>query len=331
MGYRRSFQKTIRVDYDYPATEHGGSGSTYETIYVDVYVDTDPFDSSIEDMKREVDTLTGSVIATEGAQVASIHENSRKIGNTIISGFFKTVRSDISQQIAELKIKSEALLVQLNELAKRTHDKKRQMEVDYQRISSRYAKIFEELNHELENRIHSIDEPVFTFTRKTDEIGSTSQKMVAVPSVTAGENARLHSMITSALAKRQALETISKAHRFLEAQYKTDRHIKHCLMPGGENSGIVAPYCFMESVSSPGVVDAKIYPSIPLKNVDSSSLLKLSKNVDTSRDNSKETMERIEPFFNSEVATIFTSDNEQHDQRVATLTKQLFNNFITHK
>ena len=203
MSYTRHFSKTITVHYSgsvsYPASQSGGtksySGSTKETIHFNVTVDTDPFDESGEHQKDGVDLLTGSVAATEAAQVSSIRENSARIGQTIISGFFKTVKSDISQQITELRTRTDALLVQLNELAKRCNDKRRQMGVDYQRISSRYSKIFDDLNKELDNRIHSIDEPVFRLTRQTDDIGSGAEKLVAAAAVSAGENARVHAGI----------------------------------------------------------------------------------------------------------------------------------------
>ena len=132
MSYTRHFSKTITVHYSgsvsYPASQSGGtksySGSTKETIHFNVTVDTDPFDESVEHMKDGVDLLTGSVAATEAAQVSSIRENSARIGQTIISGFFKTVKSDISQQITELRTRTDALLVQLNELAKRCNVKR---------------------------------------------------------------------------------------------------------------------------------------------------------------------------------------------------------------
>ena len=99
MSYTRRFSRNITVHYSgnvsYPPSQHGGtkyySGSTTETVYFDVTVDTDPFDKEVHEMKGHVDLLTGSVVATEAAHVNSIDEKSRQIGDTIIRGFFKTV------------------------------------------------------------------------------------------------------------------------------------------------------------------------------------------------------------------------------------------------
>ena len=111
MSYSRSFTKRIAVHYSgsvsYPASQSGGrvsySGTQYENVVVNINVDTDSFDSSVKQCNNSVGVLTGAVVATEGAQVLSIKKNAQKIGQTIIDGFFKTVRSEISQQIMELK------------------------------------------------------------------------------------------------------------------------------------------------------------------------------------------------------------------------------------
>ena len=336
MSYTRRFTKSFPVSTTTKVVTNDDVGKVlrladnyYEDVEFVVTVDTDPFDDSVDDMKRDVDVLTGAVVATEEAQVLSIHENSRKIGNTIISGFFKTVKSDISQQIAELEIKNKSLLLQLNELSKRCHDKQRAMSVDYNRICSRYTQLFEDLNKELENRVHSLDEPVFTFARKADALGKEPDKMVAVPAVSAGENARVHAKIAAALAKKQALETIGKAHKFLDVQYRTDKLIKHVLHPAGKNGDIDAPVCIVDTVTGPGMITTNAYKSKPLEKVDPNYLIERTRGLN----GQSVDKEKVEPYFNSEVASILNegNPNQQHKERVANLTKQMFLNFINQK
>ena len=80
MSYTRRFSKNITVHYSgsvsYGPSQSGGSksysGTVTETVYFDVHVDTDPFDEEVHKMKDHVDLLTGSVVATEAAHVASI-------------------------------------------------------------------------------------------------------------------------------------------------------------------------------------------------------------------------------------------------------------------
>ncbi|MDE7414523.1 MAG: hypothetical protein K2N05_12160 [Muribaculaceae bacterium] len=335
MSYTRRFSKTITVRYSgtvtYPPSKTGGvshySGSAHETVNFDVHVNTEPFDYEVGEMKDRVDLLTGSVVATEAAHVNSIRETTKKIGDTIIAGFFKTVKSDISQQIAQLKITSETLLMQMNKLAQRCRDKKRQMSVDYQRISDRYVKIFTDLNKELENRIYSIDEPVFHASRLIDGVESLEGKedAVATVSVSSGENAHVHSMLAANLAKKQAIDAIEKGKRFLNVQYATDTVIEKCLMPEAKGSMLSTPFCLMEATRTGGATDREIFASPLLKNIDNNTLGNGidAKGWDGSID--EDSVKAISDYFNQEVAAEREKVRTDHDQRVADLTSRLFN------
>ena len=335
MSYTRRFTKTISVHYSgsvsYPPSQSGGSasysGTTYEKVVFDVTVDTDPFDSEVESMKHRVDLLTGSVVATESAHVAVINESSRRVGDTIIAGFFKTVKSDISQQIAELKIRSESLLLQLNKLAGRCRDKMRQMSVDYQRISDRYGKIFTDLNQELENRVYSIDEPVFRVSRTLDEIGSLPEKddTVATVSVSAGENAHVHSMIAANIAKRRAAEAIEKGHRFLQVQKQTDHIINRCLLSERKGELLSAPYCVMETVTEKGRSDREIHVSPLLDKISKEKLFHELDNIGWESKVNEEADRAITDYFNREAAEQRLQATDEHQGRVAELTMKLFN------
>ena len=140
MSYTRNYRERIAVNYSgsvsyrYPASQNGGSGTAhysgteYEEVDVNINVDTNPFDNSVENCNRNVNLLTGAVVATEAAQIVSIDKNSKKVASTIISGFFGYIRSEISQQIAELSQNIDAQLMHLKELSQSCLAKKKQME-----------------------------------------------------------------------------------------------------------------------------------------------------------------------------------------------------------
>lgn len=333
MSYSRHFSKTITIEYSgtvhYPASEHGGSvnysGSASERIDFNVHVDTDPFDNSIDNVNDGVNLLTGSIAATEVAQVESIKENSKKIGQTIIAGFFKTVKSDISQQITALKVKIEAKQVQLYEYMKRCRSLQDKMTVDYNRLSSRYGKIFDDLNKELDNRIHAIDEPVFRLSKTTDEVASGPEQLIPTVTVTADENARAYTKITASRAKRQAVETIRKAQDFLGVQYATDRLLDSCLRQGGDQQKLMSPFCVVETTAGPSITDEQVIASPLLQNLPKETLVgKLPRkcfNAPLSANNA----EMIAYYFNSEMAKVSQSAVSPHDQRVAQMTANLFN------
>lgn len=335
MSYTRRFSKSVKINYSgsvsYPASQNGGSvsysGTAIETVHIDVTVDTDPFDSAVYDMKGGIDLLTDSVVATEAAQLESIDSSSRKIGDTIISGFFKTVKSDISQQIAQLKIRSESLLLQLSKLATRCREKQKQMGVDYQRISDRYVKIFTDLNKELENRVYSIDEPVFRTSRLLDKIGrhEGNEDASATVSVTAGETAHVHSMLTVNLAKRRAKQALEKAERFLKIQYSTDDVIKSGLLSKGVAGFIYSPFSVIEMTSENGLTNRELFSSPLLKGVQEDVLYRSIDGKGWSRNIPVDDVRQIRDYFNSEVAQLYDGSSNKHEHRVAHMMTRLFN------
>lgn len=335
MSYTRRFSKQVSVRYSgsvsYPASQNGGtihySGTEVETVHFDVTVNTDPFDAAVDKMKGDIDYLTGAVVATEGAHVASIDSTSRKIGHTIISGFFKTVKSDISQQIAQLKIQSESLLLQLNKLAARCRDKQRQMGEDYQRISGRYLKIFSDLSKELENRVYSIDEPVFKAARMLDRVGGHegNEEAAATVSVTAGETAHVHSILAANQTKRRASEALEKGKRFLAIQYATDDVIQRCLLPKDGGALITTPFCVMEAATENGGQRRELHASPLLEKLNPEALNNGIDNESWSRNMPEDEVLRISDYFNRSVAAQHADASDEHSRRVADMTARLFN------
>lgn len=321
------FRKTVY----YGASETGGSIDVDETfeepIDVVVHVDTNKFDHEVNGCNESVDLLTGSVVATEAAQVASVRENSRKIGDTIIRGFFKTVQSDLTQQIAALQSNVDSLLIHLKELSNRCLGKRKQMQTDYQRISSRYLKLFNDLDTELENRIHAIDAPIFDFTRHTESTAhaAMTEGGIGVAAVASAENARLHAQISAAMAKKKATDAIRKSEQFLDVQYSTDELLRNCLRPGGEAQMVYAPYVMVETMVAPMQSSQTVYQA-PILPQNLSPTLQEGLNECPWQGSVAETDQRmIGDYFNHEVGSLSQQAMSQHDQRVASMTARLFN------
>lgn len=333
MGYRRSFTKRIAVHYSgsvsYPASQSGGSvsysGTAYEDVTVNVNVATEPFDNSVVRCNTHVGTLTGAVVATEAAQVASIRENARKVGQTIIDGFFKTVRSEISQQISELTSRINATLLHLHELGKRCVDKQRQMESDYNRISSRYLKIFDELNSELKNRIYELDRPTFVFRAESDQSAArfVEGREVSSTLVSGREESALQARIAASRSKKQAQDTIGEINRFLQRQKQLDRLLHHCILDEDRASSVYVPVCWVETTSERDVIDRRLYqpegvPAIPQPTFEE--LLAAEEWSEIPR----EQVEHIRRFFNREVSEHYAA-TDPHTNRVKECITRMFN------
>lgn len=269
MSYVRHFSKQVSVHYSgnvpYPASQNGGtasySGTAYETIDVNISVDTNPFDASINSCNNSVNVLSGAVVATEAAQIASINNNAKKVGSTIVEGFFKTIRSEISQQIMELSVRLDATLIHLHEMAKRCVEKQKQMETDYNGIASRYSRIFGDLNSELSNRIYELDKPVFIFKQQSDgqNIRTSENDLVSTVTVFGAEEGELQARISASFAKKRALETIGKANIFLLKQRKLDETIIQRMLKNSITAALYLPVCFIEMQNEKNQIDKNVY------------------------------------------------------------------------
>ncbi|MBO4752431.1 MAG: hypothetical protein J5526_06755 [Bacteroidales bacterium] len=332
MSYTKQVRKTIAVHYSgtvtYGPSQNGGtahySGTAYEDVVVNVNVDTDPFDDSTRRCGGTVDLLTGSVAATEAAQVESIKENSRKIGKTLIDGFFKSVRSEISQQINEMKNVVNATLLKLQSDARRCNDMMKQMEVDYNRKCAQYLKIFDELDRELENRIHELDKPTFLFRREADKVSRRQAESDMVPtiSIAGSENVRLGAQISATLTKQRAYETIGKSTRFLQVQKRTAATIDSSIIDKNGQGNIFLPVCYMETVESNGSVVRDLQVQKSLSSFRGRIEEDLREHKWTS--STEEEKATVKRYFNEEVSVSMGSG--KHEERVREQIFRMFNN-----
>jgi hypothetical protein len=106
--------------------------------------------------------MTAAVVATEAAQMASKAESSKKVGETVVKGFFGLIQGEISQQMTELAAAIPSKIQELNNFAARCVALRQQMERDFHRIRDRYCKLFGDLDHELNLRIKRLNSAAFS-------------------------------------------------------------------------------------------------------------------------------------------------------------------------
>ena len=269
MSYTKTIRKTVRIPYSgsvsYGPSQNGGSvsysGTVTEEIEVNVEVDTDPFEKSINDCNQSVGGLTEAVVATEVAQIASINTNAKKVSGAIIKGFFSTIRSEITQQIAELQSQVDATLIHLRGLAQRCVEKQKQMERDYNSIAKRYLKTFEDLNNELSNRIYELNKPAFTFCKQSNQQNNRTceNDLVSTVTIFAKEEAELVAQVSASVAKKRALDTIEKVNTFLQKQKQLEELINLNMLKESKNATTYTPICFIETENEQKQIDKKLY------------------------------------------------------------------------
>lgn len=245
MSYSRTYHetvsgsKTVTVDYDYPASENGGSSSETVTVdidipvTIDIDVDTNPFDRSISLASTQVNILTASVVATEAAYIAAKIQSSKNISNSIVDGFFGLIKSEINQQLTEIKPRVEALIIELMQHQQACAQKKVQLEGDFGRISERYAKIFFDLDKELRNRIFLLNQSAVgvNATLTTHVHRSFSDISMGIATIYNKEGSYLQSMLFATSLKVKALSLIDSAKNYLFSEINLSAQLHQILIP----------------------------------------------------------------------------------------------------
>jgi hypothetical protein len=343
MSYTRKYRERITVPYSgsvrytYPASEKGGSGTAhyngtaYEDVNVNIEVDTIAFDNSVENCNTNVNLLTGAVVATEAAQILSIDKNAKKVGKTIVDGFFGYIRSEISQQIAELTQGIDSQLMHLRELSKAVIDKKRQMEGDFLRISSRYIKTFDDLNNELSNRIFELDKPTFVFKKELDNqnIRTTKNDLVNTVAIFGKEGSELQSKISASIAKKRALDTLNKAKVFLWQQKKLNNTVQQSMLNESTESSQFSPVCFIETKADKSQISKGLHaPSFVSALQENQTKNELIEQFNESTNSwstiSKDYTDNLKLYFNSELNITYTTA-DQHSVRVKEMIQKIAN------
>lgn len=227
MSYTTKFTETISGSvsgsFSYPASQNGGSHSVTlhwsEPVNVVVRVEDDPFKSSVNSCRSQVDLMTASVAATEAAQIASKMESSRQVGVAITDGFNGLIQSEISQQMIEIEAMMPPKMQELRALSDRCVGLRQQMERDFARIGERYGRLFSDLDSELKRRILALDQKTFTLCQEVG-IGSSNEALAApvVGTVlSAGEQSGVANSLQSHRIRQRASGMVESARRHLVA------------------------------------------------------------------------------------------------------------------
>ncbi|MEE0316437.1 MAG: hypothetical protein UDS46_02950 [Bacteroidales bacterium] len=238
----------------YPASQNGGSVSYSgsEPVYITIDVDTNAFDASVGHCNNAVNALTGAVVATEAAQVESKRQASKQIASTIVKGFFDYVGADLSQKIKELSSKCESLFIALMGHKDNCLSKSKQMQDDYNRISKRYSKIFEDLDKETVSRIEVLDKPTFQFAESAQNLvdRNSNTELLGISTISANENIKLETVLSCSHVKQQASVLLDKANCYLQGTYRLANSVRDMLDDSQAENDILLPVMFVESVKN---------------------------------------------------------------------------------
>ncbi len=204
------------------------SGYAEDVVNVEIDVDTNPLDHRVRECNSTINRLTASVGAMNAAQCAMIASKANQVSDAIIKGFFQSVSADLSAQRMELQQKTESRLILLRKQAETLVSKQKTMQVDYQRTSARYQKLFTELNKELALRIHQINLPVFDvvkmITTQDDRMMHTDLVQTAV---TLGkESTKATAQLNVAALKRNAMLVLKRVNEYLTISAQSEHTVE---------------------------------------------------------------------------------------------------------
>lgn len=220
MSYSQEYAATVTVSgskvVNYPKSENGGSMvvnyNDTEDVKIRIDVDTLPFDANVSTCRESLDELSGSVVVMNQAQCTEIEHSAQRISSNIVDGFFNLIKSELSQQSVDLKNRFESQLMLLGQLAKQLAAYKKNMDDDYNRISSRYHNLFDELNKECYRRIYTLNKPCFDIADDLDRKIVIEPLLKAAGETSAYSNDLQHaenSMIASRLHSKACLAVAS--------------------------------------------------------------------------------------------------------------------------
>lgn len=342
MSYKRTFRKRITVDYSgstsasYPASENGGthtvhySGTTYEDVEVEIEVATSPFDDSIRDCNAQIDRLTNSVISMDAAQCLAIRQNADRVSDTIIDGFFQSVKSDISTQKMMLQQTVESKLMLLRQQQKTLLEKKEQMKKDYERTSARYQKIFTDLDNELSSRIHKLEQPVFDLVKQVEhENARMLESDLIHTAVTHGkESSMAQANLGVAKIKQDTQETMGKIHNFLENKAVSDATMKRVMVEGKGHDPYLVPVCYISTEDRDGRTDAKcvVPQKYERKNPKMAFILKEKLKQENFNAASPKELDQIKSYVQNEISK-HIQGSDPHSSRVKSMINDLLSKF----
>ena len=129
-------------------------------------VDTSPMASEIRSVSKNVNGVSGAVVAMSAAVVAAEKEGAERICDNVNRGFYAMMQSQITQKIAQLTSTVESKLMELGQYAAALQGIQTRMQGDYNMISARYAKLFKSINNSLESRVAELDMPAFKLVHR---------------------------------------------------------------------------------------------------------------------------------------------------------------------
>ena len=194
-------------------------------------IDTNPMAQEIGSASRHVAETTKALTAMQTAVVLAEEKAANQVCENLNKGFYALIHSTLSQKIAKLKSEVDSHLIQLKHLQGHLISIKERMEHDYNRITSRYAQLFNGLNINLKHYIFEFDKPAIDFAvREIEKISNRTKYLIATVPVAQIESLTVSQKIVASNVKNHGLNVIRSMTKFLSNMYAQKKLINRILL-----------------------------------------------------------------------------------------------------
>ena len=212
---------------------------------IDIYleIDDNPYNSSVHDCSKHIESLRNSVVACNAAEVAHKIASTQQIGKHISKGFLGYITASLDMQNMEECSNVEAVVAELQSQSDELANRKLVMIDDYDILTTRYSAVFENLDRELVQRIHMLMEPCFRFVESSrkEQLRNTDSSLSAMALVGHKEQLDVQARISAITVKQRAAGLIESAKQYLLGQKQLASHIEHVLIGGCKNARWMLP------------------------------------------------------------------------------------------
>lgn len=251
--YSREISGVVHQEVYHPATTEGYTDTISvpwsEDVNISIHVDTSSFDHSVSTIKHHIDGLTVAVVSSEAAQIEERQRSASAIGQSVTSGFFQLIGSEIAQQMVALKSRVDSLFLKLNDMKSACQRIKLNMQQDYHRITDRYEAIFVELDRELARRISSLDEATYALAREAsaEERRRFDSTLSTVPTIFAGENSQAQTILLTGALRSRMNGLLQCAVTYLASEKRTSNAVSTMLDAGNrvDSNSVSLPVVYL--------------------------------------------------------------------------------------
>lgn len=220
-------------------------------------VPTEPMAESIDGVNKNVKVVGTAVTAMQAAVIAAEQKAADTVCKSINQGFFMLMRSRISQRVSQFASTMNSRASSMMETASSIDHTHLQMRGDFNRIKSRYAKVFERLDRSLEERVRELDRDAMALAQARESVIYGRQLQEAPSTLCySGDLSTVALKSTSARLKSNARDSIDElgesTGNILDCSRSISDAIEDQPQEGFPFVCIPAVYSVEESYASPG-------------------------------------------------------------------------------